>query len=214
MNADRIARIYERLERAAFGSALEQARFHYLREAAEARRVLILGEGDGRFLARLLESNRHASIVVVEMSERMIELAGQRLPIAERSRVEFYQIDATAHSLPDDPFDLAVTHFFFDTLSCCDAGGIINKVSALLAPGASWLISEFQVPAAGLRRLHARLWLRAMYIFFSTTTALHVSELPPYRKMLEDHGLTEVCYRESRFGLIRSQLWRKCADGL
>ena len=52
MNADRIARSYRWLEYAAFGVALERARFDFLRCAAEARRVLILGEGDGRFLAR------------------------------------------------------------------------------------------------------------------------------------------------------------------
>ena len=57
MNADRIASGYRWLEYAAFGLALEQARFDFLSRAAGARRVLILGEGDGRFLARLLDES-------------------------------------------------------------------------------------------------------------------------------------------------------------
>ena len=43
---------------------------------------LILGEGDGRFLAQLLEYNRHATIAVVETSTQMIRLARQRVPRA------------------------------------------------------------------------------------------------------------------------------------
>ena len=54
MNADAIAGYYRWIEYAAFGPTLEYARFDFLRYAANARRVLILGEGDGRFLERLL----------------------------------------------------------------------------------------------------------------------------------------------------------------
>jgi ubiquinone/menaquinone biosynthesis C-methylase UbiE len=209
MNADRIAGMYRWLEYAAFGRALERARFDFLPNAAEARRVLILGEGDGRFLLRLLRLNRMARVTVIESSGRMIELARRRLPSSERSRVEFHQIDAVAGGLPEGPFDFAVTHFFLDVLDDRDAESVIRKVSAALTPTALWLISEFQEPRGIFRRLHARLWLRAMYGFFSAATGLRVSKLPPYRELLERSGFEEIDYRESRFGLIRSQIWRK-----
>jgi ubiquinone/menaquinone biosynthesis C-methylase UbiE len=209
MNADRIAGSYRWLEYAAFGLALERARLDFLSHAAEARRVLILGEGDGRFLARLLGSNGRASITVIETSARMIDLARQRVPSSERSRVEFHQMDAVAGGWPDGPFDLAVSHFFLDTLDCRDAEAVILKVAALLTPGAGWLVSEFQEPSSGVRQLHSRLWLRAMYAFFWATTGLHVSKLPPYRDFLKRSGLTEIGYRERRLGLIRSQVWCK-----
>jgi ubiquinone/menaquinone biosynthesis C-methylase UbiE len=209
MNVDRIAKGYRWLEYGAFGRELERARFDFLSHAAEARRVLILGEGDGRFLAGLLKSNHRASIAVVESSARMIELARPRLASGERSQVEFHQIDAVGGCLPEGPFDLAVTHFFLDVLSCRDAESVILKIGAALAPGAVWLVSEFQEPHGDLRRLHARLWLRAMYGFFSAATGLRVSKLPPYRDLLKRSGFTEVDYRERRLGLIRSQVWRK-----
>ncbi len=208
MNADRIAGSYQWLEYAAFGLALERARFDFLSHAAAARRVLILGEGDGRFLARLLGSNGRASITVIETSARMIDLARRRVPSSERSRVEFHQMDAVAGCWPEGPFDLAVTHFFLDILDCRDAETVIFKVAALLTPGAGWLVSEFQEPASGVPRLHSRLWLRAMYGFFSATAGLHVSKLPPYRDFLRRAGLTEIDHRERRLGLIRSQVWR------
>jgi ubiquinone/menaquinone biosynthesis C-methylase UbiE len=212
MNADRIAGSYRWLEYAAFGSALERARFDFLSRATEADRVLILGEGDGRFLARLLQCNRHASVVVIESSARMIQLARQRVPAMERPRVEFHHRDAVAQRLPDGPFDLAVTHFFLDTLNGRDAEAVISKVSAALAPGAIWLVSEFQLPARGMRRLHARLWLRVMYSFFAISTGLRASQLPPYRDLLQRAGVAEIEHRERRLGLIRSQVWRKRSD--
>jgi hypothetical protein len=73
-------------------------------------------------------------------------------------------------------------------------------------------VSEFQEPPSGVRQLHARLWLFAMYGFFSMTTGLNTAKLPPYRNMLQRRGLTEIDHRERRFGLIRSQVWRKHSD--
>jgi ubiquinone/menaquinone biosynthesis C-methylase UbiE len=211
MNADRIASSYRWLEYVAFGLALERARFDFLSHAGEARRVLILGEGDGRFLARLLSCNRHARIAVVESSARMIELALQRVPSGERYRVEFHQVDASAGVLPSGPFDLAVAHFFLDSLNHRDAEAVVTQVNALLYPNAFWLLSEFQEPAGGLRRLHACVWLHTMYRFFAITTGLRASRLPPYRDVLVRCGLSEIEHRERRFGLIRSQVWRKHA---
>ncbi len=207
MNADPIARAYRWLEYAAFGFALEDARFEFLFHAATARRVLILGEGDGRFLARLLECNRRASITVIDSSARMIDLARQRTPASERSRVQFLNSDLSV--LPAASFDLVVSHFFLDALDGSQAEAAIANVNAVLAPGSAWLISEFQVPPNGIRRLHARLWLRVMYAFFAVTTGLRASKLPPYRDYLARCGFTEIDCRERRFGLIRSQVWRK-----
>jgi len=209
MNADPIASSYRWLEYATFGLALENARFDFLSHAAAARRVLILGEGEGRFLERLLRCNPQASVEVIESSGRMIQLARSRVPAHERSRVEFHQIDAVALPWPDGPFDLVVCHFFLDVLTCREAETVICKISAVLGAAGAWLVSEFQEPRGGVRRLHAQLWLRSMYAFFSMTTGLRVSKLPPYRRMLEHCGLAEIEYRERRFGLIRSQVWRK-----
>src|ERR1019366_5450931 len=54
VNCDRIAGCYRWLEYAGFGRALEHRREAFLSEVAEARRVLVLGDGDGRALAALL----------------------------------------------------------------------------------------------------------------------------------------------------------------
>ena len=209
MNADPLAASYRWLEYAAFGRALERCRFEFLQRAVAARRILILGEGDGRFLARLVECNSNAQIVVVDSSARMLDLARRRLPAGAHARVEFQHLDALASPLPGGPFDLAVTHFFLDCFDGAAVAAIVAKVNALLHPGALWLVGEFQAPARGWRRLHAQLWLSTMYQFFGITTGLRTSRLPDYRGVLAVSGFAELERRERRSGLIVSQLWRK-----
>ena len=75
MNADRIARLYRWIEYATFGNTLQQRRTAFLRDVADARRVLVLGDGDGRFLEKLVRQNPRAHIDYVELSGRMLELA-------------------------------------------------------------------------------------------------------------------------------------------
>jgi ubiquinone/menaquinone biosynthesis C-methylase UbiE len=209
MNADRIARIYRWVEYAAFGRALERARFTFLPEAGSARRVLIFGEGDGRFLARLAGANAPARICVIDASARMLELARQRVPGAAGPGVEYLHRNALADALPDGSFDLIVTNFFLDCFSPADAQSLIARAASKLEKGGRWLVAEFQEPAQGARRLHARLWLAAMYAFFRITTSLKTRSLPPYASLLASAGLVRIAQREWWFGLIVSQLWRK-----
>ncbi len=51
VNCDRIARWYRWIEYAGFGRALERRREAFLDDVSDARRVLALGDGDGRALA-------------------------------------------------------------------------------------------------------------------------------------------------------------------
>src|SRR5437660_724241 len=49
-----IARPYRFLEHLALGRALERTRLHFLSAVSHQAQALVLGDGDGRFLARLL----------------------------------------------------------------------------------------------------------------------------------------------------------------
>ena len=111
MNADRLAEAYRWVEYAAFGGALERCRYERLAELAAARRVLVLGEGDGRFAARLLRENGAVQVVVMESSARMIRVAQRRL--GESVRVEWRMGDVLAAAWPEGPFDAVVTHSGF-----------------------------------------------------------------------------------------------------
>ncbi|MEO8026394.1 MAG: class I SAM-dependent methyltransferase [Bryobacteraceae bacterium] len=210
MNADRIAAVYRWIEYAAFGRALEARRFATLDEAAGARSALILGEGDGRFVAELVRRQPAIRVDVVEASARMIALARQRVSESARERVRFVCQDALTEPLPQPGgYDLVVTNFFLDCFESREAAAVIAKCAAALEPGGRWLVGEFREPSRGVARLHARAWLAVMYLFFRWTTGLRPRRLPPWEDLLRSAGLVLVREQRARFGLLVSQVWAK-----
>ncbi len=207
MNADHIAPYYQWLEYLAFGRSLERCRFHYLDATRGARRVLILGEGDGRFLSRLLSVNAHAHVDVIDASPRMLALAQARVRAKDRPRVRFHHADARLWQFADRTYDLIVTQFFLDCFSPADLAQIVRRLRLAMDPGGTWLVSEFQQPSQRLARWHAAAWLGVMYWFFQRSTGLGIRRLPPYRDLLAGAGLEMARQHESRFGLMVSQLW-------
>jgi SAM-dependent methyltransferase len=79
MNCDRIAWCYWYLEYLVFGRVLERRRLEYLDDAADARSVLILGDGDGRFAAEFVRRNPRAVVESIDVSARMVALARGRV---------------------------------------------------------------------------------------------------------------------------------------
>ena len=78
-NFDHIARPYRWLEYLTFGPYLERCRFHFLDQLKRHRRALILGDGDGRFTARLLATNPQISVDAVDSSAAMLNLLSERV---------------------------------------------------------------------------------------------------------------------------------------
>lgn len=207
MNADPLARAYRWFEYAAFAGALERCRFFFLPRMRQSHRVLILGEGDGRFLARLLARNAHTTVDVVDRSAGMIGQARRRVRPADTNRVRFLQGDALTCLFPQKPYDMVVTHFFLDCLSAAEVERLCGKIREVLAEDGAWIVSEFQIPQKGWSRWHARLWVRTMYWFFAWTTGLAVRTLPPYSRILQSNGFALTGSRHWRFGLIASECY-------
>jgi SAM-dependent methyltransferase len=204
LNCDRIARAYRWLEYAAFGRELERRRFRFLAEVAGARRALLLGDGDGRFLARLVTQNRSLRADAVDSSARMLELARAR---AGDERVTYLHADALLVPLPRAEYDLIVTHFFLDCLDECGVEALVRRVAEAAQPGALWLISEFREPR------WARVLLRGLYLFFRATTGLKTRRLVDHRPVLARYGFRLVREETSRYGLLASELWASVTSG-
>ena len=201
MNADRLAPIYRWIEYAAFGHLLETCRFFFLPHLRSAGRILILGEGDGRFLAQLLRVNCHAAIDIVETSQAMIARARARIPAQDTARVTFHAFP------PDLPYDAIVTHFFLDCLTPAEARDLIGTVNS--TPTATWIVSEFHIPPKGWPRFHAQCWIAAMYAFFRWTTGLRVRAIPPYEAMLAAQGFLRLETNTWRWGLVKAERYYK-----
>ena len=212
-NFDRLARVYAPLERCSFGRLLARRRACFLGDSrvASARRVLILGDGDGRFTAALLERYPALEVSAVDASAAMLgELrrrVARRCPHAE---LALHHADARAWTPPRRGFDLVVTHFFFDCFTTRDLGPMVARIAPGLAPDARWLVSEFAIPPRSrARALAARLLVRALYLAFWAMTGLDVKRLPDYQGALASAGFTCARAETGLGGALRSELWQR-----
>jgi len=209
MNADPLARSYPWLERAAFGRLLEHCRISFLPAMRHARRVLIFGEGDGRFLARFLAENSAATVDVVEKSRKMMVVAEARLAQPDRERVRFLLADARDWNPLPSRYDLVLTHFFLDCLSTSECEALVRRVASATVEDAEWIVSEFHIPESGWGRIYAGIWVAAMYTFFRWVTGLEVRRIPPFAEVLSEHGFVCLDRKEWRWGMVQAQRYAK-----
>ncbi len=200
MNADRLARLYRWLEYAAFGNALQQRRTAFLADVADARRVLLLGDGDGRFLKKLVGQNPQAHVDYVDLSGRMLELARAR---AGTRRVTYHQANALEIALPERGYDLIVTHFFLDCFDEAGAARLVERTALAVCPNARWMVSEFQ------RTRWSSPLLAGLYLFFRITTGVRTRCLIDHHPLLARHGFRIARAEHAWAGLLTSELWAR-----
>ncbi|HXA10304.1 MAG TPA: class I SAM-dependent methyltransferase [Chthoniobacterales bacterium] len=206
MSFDRVAPHYRWLETVAFGQQLQQARLAFVRRLEAPRRALVVGEGNGRFLAALLREDRAVRVDCVEASGRMIALARTELDV--ESRVNFIHAEIQTVKLVAQRYDLIVTHFFLDCFSKETLAAVIAKLANSAAPQAQWLVADFCQPRQGWRSLCPRLLIAMMYLFFRILAGIEARRLVDYRPFLRAEGFILAQETLSPNKMIRSELWR------
>jgi ubiquinone/menaquinone biosynthesis C-methylase UbiE len=207
-NFDRLAGGYRALEFLAFGRDLERARTAYVDRLAGCRDILVLGEGDGRYLARLVQVAPAARIHCVDASAAMLARASARLSgTAARDRVTFEHTDAFSLRLAPERYDAVVTLFFLDCFPADQVAVLIDRVKTGLRPDARWAWADFAVPPRGWARWRAQATLPLLYAFFRWQTGLAARELPPAEEMLQGAGFRREAACEFQGGLLRSALF-------
>jgi trans-aconitate methyltransferase len=204
-NFDRLARPYRWLEYFTFGPWLARCRFTQLELLTQARHALVLGDGDGRFLARLLAANPALTADVVDSSHSMLRVLEHRIQPC-RQRVRLHHIDALQWS-PAEPYDLIVSHFFLDCFFPDELEQLLDRVLPHAPPGAQWVLSEFAIPTHPLAAFLARVLIALLYRAFAVLTGLPVRKLPDYAASLRRRGLRLTHDRRYLAGLLCSQVW-------
>ena len=206
---DRVARLYRPMEYLSFGPILERCRFHHIPRLTHARRALVLGDGDGRFLTRFLAAAPNLHADAVDASPSMLRLLRDRAArTGVQSRLVPICADARAFRPRSPGYDLVVTHFFLDCLTEPETDRLIARIRPSLAPGAQWLVSEFQIPGTGLlRKRLAQVIVSALYAAFRLLTGLRVRQIPPWPALLARHGFSRSASRSWLGGLLVSDLW-------
>jgi SAM-dependent methyltransferase len=211
-NFDPVARTYRWLEYMSFGPWLGRCRNAQLAHLSGARHALLLGDGDGRFLARLLAANPTLTADVVDSSQAMLRLLEQRCGPQVCHRIRLHHADALDWILdwkPSGSYDLIVSHFFLDCLFPQQLEQLFAGVLPHALPGAQWVISEFAIPPNAFAAYLARGIIGSLYRAFGLLTGLPVRALPDYATSLLRRGLAPTRDRRYLAGLLCSQIWTK-----
>lgn len=139
MSFDRLAPHYRWMEFVLAGNKLQQCRTAFLSQVKNARNVLILGEGNGRFLAECSRALGSAHITCVDASGQMLQQARRRLSRAgvRDEAVSFIHANALTWVPPNSAFDLVVTHFFLDCFQPGQLTRILETISHASSPQAA-----------------------------------------------------------------------------
>jgi ubiquinone/menaquinone biosynthesis C-methylase UbiE len=110
-------------------------------DAVGVRRVLEVGCGQGVGLELILTEFANAEVVGIDVDERMIRRAKQRM--ASEGRVEVQLGDVCALPFEDRTFDVVVD--FAAVHHVTDWQGALSEVSRLLRPGGQFLFEDHDV---------------------------------------------------------------------
>ncbi len=208
---DCLARSYRGMEWLLAGNKLQKCRIQFLPEISAARKVLLLGEGHGRFLRELIRRNSNAQITCLDSSARMLAVTRRALLHCgfNPDAVQFVHANVLERSLPSGPFDAVATHFFLDCFTPEQHKQIVAEIASNIAPGGAWLLADFRQPERGFERWRATIILKLMYAFFRGVTKLPARNLTDPDPYLQQSGFVLINRRLSEWGLLHTDLWRK-----
>ncbi|HET9088620.1 MAG TPA: class I SAM-dependent methyltransferase [Acidobacteriaceae bacterium] len=218
-NFDRLARAYRWMEYFSFGTMLERCRFRYLQDCGDRRRALILGDGDGRFTARLLTENADLYVEAVDCSPAMLAQLQRRvkrrstqisaeLPPSE-TRLRTICADIRDFSPQGNGYDLIVSHFFLDCLTHSDVEALMKRLLPKLGSDSKWIVSEFAIPRQGWQRRAAQLLVSGLYFAFRQMTHLQVKQLPDYAAVFFGYGFRCTGKSRTLWGLLSAEVWER-----
>jgi SAM-dependent methyltransferase len=199
------------MEYLSFGTCLISIRQLRIPEMQQHRRALVYGDGDGRFLARLVRRAPGLQVTAIDASARMLQVAAQRLP--PDASVELVQADALAFRPSGGPggYDLIVSHFFLDCFSEDELDCLVKRANAAATQSAVWVVSDFAVPRRPIARLLGRWIIRSLYQAFRLLTSLETRRLPDHGSILRQGGWRLEDRHHRLCGLLISERWRRNA---
>ena len=207
---DRLARAYRWMEYFSFGLYLQRCRTLRIAEMAACPRVLVYGDGDGRFLAELVRSARGMQIASVDASSEMLRQATKRLPSEAQARlVQADALTCEAAAFQEAPFDLVVSHFFLDCFDEEELSTLLARVNAATGEGAVWVVSDFAIPQQPVARQLGRLVVGGLYLAFGLLTGLRTRRLPDHGRVMRESGWRLEDRRTLLLGLLASERWRR-----
>ena len=214
MSFDLLAPHYRWMEFLLAGEKLHRCRTMFLDEIGPARHILLAGEGHGRALVECCRRFPAARVICLDASKGMLARAARELLKSRpgAAEVEFVHVDILEWDPAGQTFDLIVTNFFLDCFRPDQLRPIISRLATVASQKADWLLADFQVPSAGLKRLRGRIILWAMYLFFCAVTRLPAQCLAAPDTFLHAAGFSLHRRTQAEWGLLHSDWWRRAVS--
>lgn len=215
MNFERIAPFYQLIESLTAGSSAQQCRTALLHHLAFAKSVLLLGEGNGRYLCVLRERFPEMEITVVDSSAKMLQLLRERLATKSftEDKITLIEQDILHWEVPVDRYDAVVANFFFNCFGPTELKTLIHKIAPAIKLKGICLLADFREPRQWFRRLRAKIILKLMYGFFRYSTQLDARRLSSPDEPLEDAGFHLRERELHEWGLLHADLWVRRGEG-
>ena len=201
---DLVAPIYPVLEHLVFGLRLDEARQAFSEEVLEADRVLLVGEGNGRFLKSLIGRKRVGSVKVVEKSHAMIRLMKNRVARLRKVALEFIEADFLRCRLGKE-FDCVVTHFFLDLFDPPAQLAIIDKLGEITTENGTWINVDFTPP----RTMAGRVLMWLQYTFFRLVSRIEAQRCFDESRVAAQNGWTVVGSRGFLGGFVVAKRYKR-----
>jgi SAM-dependent methyltransferase len=212
MSFDVLAPRYRWLEFVLAGEKLRRCCTAFLPAISRAGNILLLGEGNGRFLPVCRRQFPAARVTCLDASSVMLDRARRQLADRglENGRVKDVHADALVSAPPaTEAFDLVVTNFFLDCFRPEQLEEITHRISGVTSENAGWRLADFPVASGAVKRLRSRAILWLMYRFCRTATRLPARELTSPDSFLQAAGFALRQRTLAEWGLLRSDWWQK-----
>jgi ubiquinone/menaquinone biosynthesis C-methylase UbiE len=201
---DWIASFYPLLEQIVFGSTLTRARRFFINQVREGNNILLVGEGNGRFLFEAVKETSATSFTAVDSSARMLAATAHRLASVDRCPpVELIHADILEWRSPAARYDRVATHFFLDQFKPDRIRRIVERISRLATEDALWINVDFTSESQSLRQ---KFLMRAQYRFFRVFAGMESPRLFDPRPWMRQAGWQMLETRSLDSGWISAQL--------
>lgn len=205
---DRLAEIYQVLETLIFADRLHKARTAHIDQLKNAKKVLILGEGDGRFLKALLQLNPNCQVDCLDSSKAMLLRTEKRLKKANLAipNIRFIHADALSFQYAAQSYDVVISLFFLDNFTYEQLESLIPKLVLSLKEDGRWLVADFQYPQNSFMKYLGSSLIWIMYRFFRWQTDISATTLANPKSLLEKK-LTVTSSKQLLASLLYSEVW-------
>lgn len=182
-----LAPFYLPLRRMVYGKKLLHCQTYFLTELAHHSTHLVAGDGNGDLTLALLQLNPNAQIWFVDISDKMIQSAKQRVASlfpAHVQQVHFIPSDIATFS-SDQRFDVIHFPFLLDLFPDENIQLIFEQIKRNTLPQTILHLIDFhQNPEGIIQKMHVKL----LYTLFGIIAGIQRNHLPDYEGQLAIAG--------------------------